>query len=183
MRVAEFGLRRLAKNLRVALTDKGKRCPIEYKDWDKVITACRSKIAEARTLPVGAKKEKLLQHYSRAADSCEYMKDIWRNEVSHTRRRYRKQEALGVIERVKEFVQPLAKGEAKKAKAKQRRLSELAKSPQLSPSFLSELETGLGNTPALRDLLPKSPELRLPKTPDLSEALARLAPLFTRKTQ
>lgn len=106
MRVAEYGLRKLASNtmLRVKLTDKGKPMPIEYATWNKVITAIRNKIGKIRNRPDGPKKEKDLQFFSSAADHCEYMKDIWRNEISHTRRWYKKEEALSVINRVKEFV-------------------------------------------------------------------------------
>jgi hypothetical protein len=106
MRVAEYGLRKLAANsmLRVKLTDRGKPMPIEYATWNKVLTGIRNKIVKIRTRPEGPKKEKDLQFFSSAADHCEYMKDIWRNEISHTRRWYKKEEALSVINRVKEFV-------------------------------------------------------------------------------
>jgi hypothetical protein len=113
MRVAEYGLRILARKVGATISNKGKTCPLEYGDWDTVITAIRNKIAETRKLPRGAKKEAALQFYSTAADQCEYMKDIWRNEISHARRRYSKSEALGVMNRVRDFVQPLAVGEAK----------------------------------------------------------------------
>jgi len=106
MRVAEYGLRKLAANsmLRVKITDRGKPCPIEYGTWNKVITAIRAKIAKIRLRPDSGKKEADLQFFSSAADHCEYMKDIWRNELSHARRSYKKEEALSVINRVKEFV-------------------------------------------------------------------------------
>jgi hypothetical protein len=106
MRVAEFGLRKLAANsfLRVKLMHKNKPCPIEYADWQKVIDAIRSKIARVRRRPVGPKREADLQFFSNAADHCEYMKDIWRNELAHTRRFYNSGEALSVINRVKDFV-------------------------------------------------------------------------------
>jgi len=51
MRVAEHGLRRLAKKLHVALTHSGKPMPIEFGDWDKVITGIRNEIVNARKLP------------------------------------------------------------------------------------------------------------------------------------
>lgn len=106
MRVAEYGLRALARNsfLKVKLTHKGKPHPIEYADWQKVIDAIRSKIVKIRQRPVGPKRAQDLQFLSSAADHCEYMKDIWRNEISHTRRWYKKEEALSAINRVKEFV-------------------------------------------------------------------------------
>lgn len=107
MRVAEYGLRKLAGNsfLKIKLTQKkGKPHPIDYADWQKVIDGIRSKITKIRQRPVGPKRETELQFFSNAADHCEYMKDIWRNELSHTRRAYEKEEALAVINRVKDFV-------------------------------------------------------------------------------
>jgi hypothetical protein len=109
MRLAEHGLRKLARTLRVTVSDKGKICPIEFADWNKVITGIRNKITKIRTLRAGSRKEQTLQFYSEAADHCEYMKDIWRNEMAHTRRFYKKSEALGVINRVRDFTQMLAK--------------------------------------------------------------------------
>jgi hypothetical protein len=134
MRVAEYGLRKLAGRLRVKLTDKGAPIPIEYGTWDKVIQQIRAKIADARKNPIGPKKEQALQFYSAAADQCEYMKDIWRNEISHTRRRsYTKDEVLGVINRVRDFVTLLAKQEIPKNPQKQldqinRQIEEMRKS-------------------------------------------------------
>jgi hypothetical protein len=107
MRVAEYGLRKLAKTLKVEINDKGKRCPIEYGDWDKVITAIRNKLSDLRKVSAGPKKAGLLSSYSNIVDHCEYMKDIWRNEVSHTRRLWDKTESLGVMTRVREFIQSL----------------------------------------------------------------------------
>lgn len=109
IRVAEYGLRLLAKTLRVKIIDKGRTVPLEYGDWNKVIDAIRNKIKTLRQQPSGGRKEKLLQFYSASADHCEYMKDIIRNEVSHARRTYDKQEALAVINRVRDFVEPIAK--------------------------------------------------------------------------
>lgn len=106
MRVAEYGLRKLARKLRVTLSDRGKPHAIEYGDWSKVITAIRNKIATIRQTPVGPTKDKSLRFYSSAADHCEYLRDIWRNEVMHTRRFYSKAEALGVMHRVRDFVAP-----------------------------------------------------------------------------
>jgi hypothetical protein len=46
--------------------------------------------------------------YSDAADHCEFMKDIWRNNVSHTRKAYSDPEAVAVLQRVREFMEFLA---------------------------------------------------------------------------
>jgi len=108
MRVAEIGLRSIARKLHIALTHKGKTCPIEYADWDKVITAIKNKIEQFRRLPAGPKRQQKIESYSDAADHCLFMKDIWRNNVSHTRKPYKDTEALAAMGRVKEFMDFLA---------------------------------------------------------------------------
>jgi hypothetical protein len=110
MRVAEAGLRALAKKMKISILDKGKKVPIDYGTWEKVITACNNKIADARKLPGDARKERQLQYYSRAADHCTYMKDIWRNEVSHSRKSYIEPEARAVLDRVHAFMEFFAAG-------------------------------------------------------------------------
>jgi hypothetical protein len=109
MRVSEHGLRRLARRLRVTLTDKGKKQPLEYADWDKILIAIKNKISDARKLPRGPTKEARLQSWSEAADHCEYMKDNWRNAVSHTRKPYTPTDAMQASERVHAFMSFLAK--------------------------------------------------------------------------
>ena len=108
MRVTEYGLRWLARRLKVRLTDKGRRQPLEYADWQKVITECQNQLRTTRQLAKGPKRQERLAKYSRAADHCDYMREIWRNDVSHTRRAYRGTEAEAVIQRVREFMQFLA---------------------------------------------------------------------------
>jgi hypothetical protein len=104
MRVAEHGLRRLAKRLKVTLTHSGHSCPVEFADWDKVITGIRNKLIAIRQLPQGLKRQTQLEMYSDAADHCTFMKDIWRNNVSHTRKPYLEPEALAVLGRVGDFM-------------------------------------------------------------------------------
>jgi hypothetical protein len=106
-RVAEFGLRHIAAKVGVKLKDKGKPQPIEYATWDKVITAIQIKIKDARQLPQGPQKIRRLAFFSDAAEQCSYIKDLWRNEVSHTRKRYNENEALRVMQRIRDFLQLL----------------------------------------------------------------------------
>jgi len=110
MRVAEHGLRAVARKVGVKLTDKGKRQPIEFATWDKAIAGINVEIAKARALPHGPRKNRRLQFYSNAAENCTYIKDLWRNETSHTRKRYNDAEALGVMNRVRDFMQLLVTG-------------------------------------------------------------------------
>ena len=46
-----------------------------------------------------------LEKLSDAEDHCVFMKDIWRNAVSHTRKPYNESEAKFVLERVHGFMQ------------------------------------------------------------------------------
>ncbi len=108
MRVAEHGLRKLAKKVKVTLTHSGKLQLIEYAEWDKVITGVRNEIAKSRSLPSGPVRKSRLEMYSDAADHCVFMKDIWRNAVSHTYKPYKESEAIAVFERVRDFMVFLA---------------------------------------------------------------------------
>jgi hypothetical protein len=108
MRVAERGLRRLARALKVTITHTKTPIPLEYGEWDKIITEIKNKIAPLRVLPQGPKRQAKLEAYSDAADHCTFMKDIWRNTVSHTRKPYTDREALAVMGRVGDFMQFLA---------------------------------------------------------------------------
>jgi hypothetical protein len=96
MRVAEHGLRVIARRLKVQITDKKKRIPLSYGDWTKVIEAIRNKITESRSL-VGAQKQTRLDFYSDLAGKCEYLRDIYRNNVSHTRKHYNQGGALDAL--------------------------------------------------------------------------------------
>ena len=104
MRIAEFGLRSLAKRLRVKISHKGKTCPIEYGDWEKVISETKNKIAQIRQAPAGPRRQAKLEFYSDAADHCTFMKDIWRNNVSHARKPYDDSEAKAAFDRIQDFM-------------------------------------------------------------------------------
>ena len=110
MRVSEFGLRALAGRLRVSLRDNGKACRIEYATWNKVLDAIDSKIKAIRSLPSGAAKSSRLMFYSDAASHCRHIRDIWRNEVSHTRTRYNEYEAFAALNRIADLMQLLTEG-------------------------------------------------------------------------
>lgn len=108
MRVSEFGLRSLAAKLKVKLTDKGKPLRVEYATWEKIIERVQSKITDIRKLPSGSKKQDRLSRFSEAGDHCTFMKDIFRNNVSHTRKPYNRDEALAAFSRVSDFMKFLA---------------------------------------------------------------------------
>ena len=108
MRVAEHGLRALARKLKVKLRDKKNRSlPIEFADWQDVIDGCNNAIKKARELSQ-PKKQAQLEFFTAAVAHCGYMKDLWRNNVSHTRKPYNESEALEVMDRVRSFMVLLA---------------------------------------------------------------------------
>jgi len=110
MRAAEHGLRRLAKKLRVIIKHTNTMIPLEYGEWDKIIIGINAQIAAARALPAGPKRQRSFEIYSDASQHCLFMKDIWRNTASHARKAYTHNEALAALERVRDFMQFLAKG-------------------------------------------------------------------------
>lgn len=109
MRAAERGLRRLAKRLRVKVVYHGNICAVEYADWGAVTAAVQTKLTQIRKTPKGRKLTEQLELYSDAADHCTFMKDIWRNTTSHTRKPYTHGEALAAFDRVRDFMVFLAR--------------------------------------------------------------------------
>ena len=106
MRVAEYGLRSLARRLKVTLTTHhGQNHPVDYADWEKVIVGIKNTLTAARGLAPGPRRQAKLERYSDAADHCTFMKDIWRNNISHARKPYKDSEAISVLERVRDFMQ------------------------------------------------------------------------------
>jgi hypothetical protein len=103
MRTAEYGLRALAKSIGVRLKHRGKKQPIEFAEWDKIITAINNKLLETKSLSAGPQKSARQKFYSEAAERCLYLKEL-RNEVSHVRKEYNGGEALGVMERINAFM-------------------------------------------------------------------------------
>jgi len=109
MRVAEHGLRVIAKRTRVTIKDHGVNIPLQFGDWNKVITAIKTKIDTSRNAPANAKREARLNYYSDALDRSLAMKELFRNPVSHTRTTYGKGKALDAMERVQKFMEFLAR--------------------------------------------------------------------------
>jgi hypothetical protein len=103
MRVAEFGLRRIAKDLNVKLP---KKKPIEYATWAEALRAIDVKL---KTLSgKSAVKEKKRQFYSGLALAIDAFQHLWRNPVSHFRGQYDEQQAQSAYIHVGAFTQKLA---------------------------------------------------------------------------
>jgi hypothetical protein len=109
MRAAELGLRAIANSLGVTVSDKKQQIPIEYATWEQLTANSRNKITAIRQDPKGPQKNEALQAYSDIADRSEYIRDLWRNDLSHTRRRYSGEETIGIFDRINGFMQAAAK--------------------------------------------------------------------------
>jgi hypothetical protein len=103
MRVAEFGLRALARHLKVRV--KG---TVDYADWGTILAGIDRKLSALQRKPKGKKKSQELEFYRRVESECNALKDVWRNNVMHSRGRYNSHESIAVYLRVSEFMERLA---------------------------------------------------------------------------
>jgi hypothetical protein len=107
MRASEYGLRSLARKLRLKLSHRGKPQPLDTATWDKVIAGIRAKLQSAHSMHHTPARSIKIRFYADLAERCSFVKDIWRNDVMHTRTSYGIHDALGAFERVKGFMQLL----------------------------------------------------------------------------
>ena len=108
MRVAEHGLRHIAHQLEVSLTENGKPCDIEYGTWETVLRHIENKRTELRKESKDKAHEVRTIEYASLASTCAHLKDLWRNPVMHSRGLKSLPEALGAMTRVFEFMNRLA---------------------------------------------------------------------------
>jgi hypothetical protein len=96
MRVLEYGLRALAKDVGISF---------DVQNWQNVIDQIEAEIRKlGKTLPAGIEKSTRLQFLSEAAKEFSYFKDGWRNHVSHNRSSYDEHQSSSVLEHVKAFM-------------------------------------------------------------------------------
>jgi len=103
MRVAEYGLRALAKKLKVKSPTT-----FELKTWDELIREVERQIQAIIQKPKTRRRSKDLEFYNTVAPQFRYFKDGWRNLVMHTRTNYDEHQAISVMVHVREFMQLLA---------------------------------------------------------------------------
>lgn len=106
MRVLEFGLRALARHLKVKKVKSN--IPLEHGTWEELIRAIEGKNAQLMARPRGFKRQNELDFYSGLLIEMRTFKDYWRNAVMHTRASYDKRQALDAFEHVRNFMQRLA---------------------------------------------------------------------------
>lgn len=107
MRVAEAGLRALARRMKVKLPKRGR---LEWAEWQTVLREMQ-KIADniAGTRKAGPAKDELLEFYRGSLGHFYGFKDEYRNHVMHARGQYDEHRAASVLLQVREFMLGLAK--------------------------------------------------------------------------
>jgi hypothetical protein len=91
MRVAEYGLRAIAKERQLAVN---KNKPIEWATWQEVIGS----------KSVGPNKDAALEFYSGARADLNGFKDEYRNQVSHLRSTYDEFQSIRALTNVQHFM-------------------------------------------------------------------------------
>ena len=91
MRVAEIGLRALARHPRVRITNsKGKKQPVEWEEWQTVLREIESAIEQKYPQSGATKKTKAAnrEFYRGLLAELQGFKDMYRNHVMHVRKDY-----------------------------------------------------------------------------------------------
>jgi hypothetical protein len=108
MRIAERGLRVLAKDLGVTTIGPQKH-PLEFSEWGLILNAIDGKLKTIQQSPGrNAEKEAHSKFYADAASQANYLNEIWRKEVSHARGMYNAPEALNALMRTHDFMELLS---------------------------------------------------------------------------
>lgn len=105
MRVAEHGLRALARERRVKLP---RNKALEWAQWNEVIKAIEKTADDLLNKPAGQRRNSALQFYRGACGEFEAFKDIYRNDVMHSRTSYNAVEAASATLKVRDFMLRLA---------------------------------------------------------------------------
>lgn len=105
MRIAEAGLRALARERRIKLA---KNKPLEWGTWQDIIKELDDEIKLIAGKKAGAAKDAALAFYSGARADLNGFKDEYRNLVMHVRATYDEFQALRALTNVHAFMERLA---------------------------------------------------------------------------
>jgi len=102
MRVAEVGLIRLAKELRVTLK---KDKPLSHAQWGEIVGAIETTANDIlKSAPAGHEKDAAQAFYNGAASHSRALKDKYRNIVMHSRREFNTHEAGDAMFHTRSFM-------------------------------------------------------------------------------
>jgi hypothetical protein len=110
MRVAEWGLRSVAKDLKVFRVRKNKKfVPIEWATWEGYLRALRpASKARIEGMRPGPKQQSAQEYYGAVLDEIDNLRETFRNHVMHTRRMYRTDETKVIFGRVTRLMNRIA---------------------------------------------------------------------------
>ena len=103
MRIAEKGLRALAKHLRVTTGSH----PIDHAQWDAILKALQLKMTTMKG-PRSNKRQAALKLYGDLILEAQAFKDAYRNHASHSMVKYDDLKAHSVLNHVETFMQRMA---------------------------------------------------------------------------
>jgi hypothetical protein len=105
MRVAELGLRALARERGVTFSKK----PLEWANWQEILEQTEAKTrAATKGMAPGPAKDAAAAFYSGAIGQMHAFKDTYRNVTMHVRKRYDELDALRAINQVRDFMNGLS---------------------------------------------------------------------------
>jgi hypothetical protein len=101
MRALEQGLRAFASKVGLSAD------AVAQENWKNVIDQIESKIREIEAQPKSSAKTEMLKAYSLAAAQFRYIKDAWRNHVTHGRATYDEPEAESILSHTRDLMRSL----------------------------------------------------------------------------
>lgn len=105
MRVAEYGLRALARERNIKLKNK----PLEWAEWGPLIRAIEKTVDPIELKAhAGLEKDAALDFYHGTLGDFRAFKDVYRNPVMHPRKTYNKYEAGSAMQHVLGFMRKLS---------------------------------------------------------------------------
>jgi hypothetical protein len=117
MRVAEHGLRALARDREIKLP---KKAVIDLATWEDIIKQLENAESSIQSYPKSLAREAQFEFYHGAMMEFKRFKNKFRNRIMHTRKEYDRDEAHSALTHVREFMRILAS-----------RISENTKTPQI----------------------------------------------------
>lgn len=107
MRCAEIGLRVLAWDRRVKFV-KRPHVPIEYRQWEEILTELERKERKIEQFPVRAARDAQFAFYHGAMVELRAFKNLYRNRTAHPREIYDMHQARSAMQHVTAFMEILA---------------------------------------------------------------------------
>jgi hypothetical protein len=105
MRVAEIGLRALARERKVRFK---KNKPLEWATWQDILSKIKASADKIANQRAGPARDAALQFYRGALSEFEGFKDAYRNDCMHARKSYNEHEALAIMTHVRNFMDRLS---------------------------------------------------------------------------